>query len=226
LLKSDLNVDDIYTDKTTYLRGESVTVYFTATYENGSAVTTGSAPITVTMANGTTTQVIATYVSANSRFEAEYTLTSGDPLGTWYAQLAAQALQDNENNVGPDGVKTASFTVVAPKPKTVTVKITPQSLNMKSNGRYVMAHIELPEGYNAEDVDASTIRLDGVVAPEEVQVGEEGQLVVKFSRNAVKSYIQSTIGSTGSKFTDINLTVTGEIAGNAFESSDTIRVKR
>jgi len=228
LLKADLNIASINTDKASYLRGQVVTVYFTATYQNGSAVTTGSAAITLTMANGSTTQLTATYVPANGRFEAKYTLTAGDPLGTWYARLEPQGLKDTENNMGPDKAKTTVFTVTEFPPTeviTAEVKITPQTLNLKSNGRWVMVHIELPEGYSAADIDVSTIRLDGVVEAETSQVSGEGKLLVKFSRGAVKTHIQGTIGITGSKFSSVNLTVTGEVAGTTFQGSDTIRVK-
>ena len=229
LLKADLNVASIDTDKASYLRGEVVTVHFIATYQNGSAVTTGSAAITLTRANVATTQLTATYVSATSRFEAQYTLTAGDPLGIWSARLEPQGLKDTENNMGPDEAKTTVFTVTeVPLSAIITaeVKITPQTINLKSNGRWVMAHIELPEGYSAADIDVSTIRLDGVIEAETSQVSGEGKLLVKFSRGAVKTYIRGSIGSTGSKFSNVNLTVTGEVAGTTFEGSDTVRVKR
>jgi hypothetical protein len=227
LLTANLNIASINTDKSTYMQGQVVTVYFTATYPNGSAVTTGSAPITLTMANGTTTQLTATYDSANSRFEAKYTLTAAAPLGTWSALLEPQGLKDDANNMGPDETKTTVFTVTeAPTPEVITadVKITPQSLNLKSNGRWVMAHIKLPDGYSAADIDVSTIRLDGVIAPESSQVSGEGNLLVKFSRDAVKTYIQGAYGIT-SNFSNVNLTITGELAGTTFQGSDTIKVK-
>ena len=101
--------------------------------------------------------------------------------------------------MGPDEAKTTVFTVTVPQPEVITteVKITPQSLNLKSNGRWVMAHIELPEGYSAADIDVSTILLDGVVEPETSKVPGKGKLLVKFSRNAVKIHTQGNYGSTG-----------------------------
>ena len=228
LVKADLDIVSINTDKASYLRGEVVTVYFIATYQNGSAVTTGSAAITLAKANGLTTQLTATYVLANDRFEAKYTLTAGDPVGTWSARLEPLGLKDAENNMGPDKAKTAVFTVTEVPPAaviTAEVKITPRTVNLKSNGRWVMVHIELPEGYSAADIDVSTIRL-GVVKAETSQVSGEGKLLVKFSRGAVKTHIQGTIGITGSKFSSVNLTVTGEVAGRTFEGSDSVRVKR
>jgi hypothetical protein len=228
LLEADLNVASINTDKSSYTQGQVVTVYFTATYQDGSPVTTGSATINVTMANGTTTQLTATYVPANSRFEAEYTLPTEAPLGTWTALLEAQGLKDDEDNMGPETDKSTDFTVTevtSPQEITAKIKISPQTLNSKSNGRWVTVQIELSEGYSAADIDVSTIRLDDVVEPETTKGSEEGKLVVKFSRATVIAHIQDTYGSTGSKFSEVTLTITGEVAGTTFQGSATIRVK-
>jgi len=242
LLEADLNVASINTDKNSYTQGQVVTVYFTATYQDGSPVTTGSAAINLTMANGTTTQLTATYVPANSRFEAEYTLPPEAPLGTWSALLEAQGLKDDEDNMGPDTDKSTDFTVTEvtpPQEITAEIKINPQTLNTKSNGRWITVYIELPEGYSPADIDVSTIRLDGVVLsetntkygfvkdPEVKDRDGDGipELMVKFSRDAVIAHIQDTYGSTGSKFSDVTLTLTGEVAGTTFQGSDTIRVK-
>jgi hypothetical protein len=193
---------------------------------DGTAVITGSAPINVTMSNGTSTLLTATYVAANSRFEAKYTLTTQDPTGAWSAVLKPQTLVDAEGNSGPSEAKSTAFTVTerVVEDATVSVRITPQSLNMKSNGRWVMAHIEVTGGYTAEDIDVSSIRLDGVIEPDSSEICDEGSLVVKFSRSEVQAYIKSTYG-TSKRFSDVNLTVSGEVAGQTFEGTDSIRVK-
>lgn len=229
LLKANLNIASINTDKSTYLQNQVVTVYFTATYQDGSPVTTGSAAITLTKPNGSTTQLTATYVSANGRFEAKYAIKAGDPLGTWSAMLEAQGLKDDEDNMGPTVAKTTAFTVTQVSPLgviTAEVKITPRTLNLKSKGRWVKVHIKLPEGYSAADIEVSTIWLDGEIEPETSQVCGEEKLLVKFSRAAVIAYIQGTDGVTGSKFSSVKLTVTGEVAETTFQGIATIRVKR
>ena len=38
----------------------------------------------------------------------------------------------------------------------------PDTLNLKSNGKFVTVYIELPEGYNVEDIDLEIVRLEGV----------------------------------------------------------------
>lgn len=40
-----------------------------------------------------------------------------------------------------------------------TIDINPDTLNLKSNGEYITAYIELPNGYNVEDIDCTSIRL-------------------------------------------------------------------
>jgi hypothetical protein len=149
-------------------------------------------------------------------------------LGTWSALLEAQGLKDDEDNMGPDDAKTTDFTVTEVSPRgaiTVEVKITPQTLNLKSNGRWVTVHIKLPEGYSTADIDVSTILLDGVIKPETTKGSGEGKLVVKFSRAGVITHIKDTYGITGSKFSQTTLTITVEVAGTTFQCSDTIRVK-
>ncbi|HVP93165.1 MAG TPA: dockerin type I domain-containing protein, partial [Acidobacteriota bacterium] len=43
---------------------------------------------------------------------------------------------------------------------TLTVRICPRFLNLRSRGRWINAYIRLPEGYNASDIDVSSIRLN------------------------------------------------------------------
>jgi hypothetical protein len=227
LLATDLNVDKVYTTKSSYVQGDVVTVYFNSTYQNGTPVTTGSAPINMTMANGTSTQLTATYVLANSRFEAKYTLTTEDPTGTWTALLEAQVLEDAEGNNGPSAAKTAEFTVTELEEEeeiAVSVKITPQSLNLKSKGNWVMAHIKV-SGANTSDVDTSSILLNGVIEPDEVQVCGNGQVLVKFDRSEVQDYIKGEIDGSN-KFSNIDLTISGMIDGEQFEDTDSIKVKK
>ena len=242
VVKAVLSVPDIHTDKTTYERGQVVTVHFTATYLDGSAVTTGSAVVTLTKADGSTAEPTAAYVSASGRFEANYTITTDDPLGTWTAQLATQGLKDGADNTGPIDTRTTAFEVIEVPPVVITaqVEIHPEALNLKSKGRWITVYIELPEGYSAADINVSTIRLDGVVPPEtNVKYGfvkdpevrdRDGdvvpELMVKFSRDAVIRHIRDIYGATGQKFSTVALTITGEVAGTSFEGSDTLKVIR
>jgi peptidoglycan hydrolase-like protein with peptidoglycan-binding domain len=99
----------------------------------------------------------------------------------------------------------------------------PDTLNLKAKGEYVTAYIELPMGYDATQIDISSIRLNGTVPAlaKPTQVGDYDRdripdLMVKFSRAAVKSLL--TPGN------QVEITITGQVAGIGFEGSDTICV--
>ena len=228
VVKAVLDVDSIHADKATYLRGETVTVYFSAKYPNGSAVTTGSAAVTLTKADGNAKQITATYVLERNRYEARYTIKPGDPIGLWTAQLAAYALEDDADNTGPASIKSTTFTVVSPMPPTVvTTRIHPETLNLRSRERWITVEIRVPEGYDASDIDVGSIRPNHALSvdssgPKEMQ---GRKLIVKFDRASVASLIRGALGTSGSKFATVTLTVTGQISGTSFQSSDAIRVK-
>ena len=130
------------------------------------------------------------------------------------------------------GTSNELFTVsTAPsfEPVAASVDIDPDTLNPESQGKFVMAYIELPEGYDVADIDLSTVTLevDGVAgsvaaAPSPTAVGDEDgdgipDRMVKFSREAVVALLD---GRTG----DITFRVKGEVSGSPFEGTDTRRV--
>ncbi|MFZ7136958.1 MAG: hypothetical protein ACOWW1_00850 [archaeon] len=226
LQAASLIIDSIYTTTNSYAQGEEVTVYFTATYQDKTPVTTGTASIKVTRADGTNTILTASYVPAKSRFEAKYDLDTEEQLGTWTALLKAQDLEDNQANTGPNEDRTTTFTVTektVPEELSVKIKITPQSLNLKSKGKWIMAHIEIT-GANASDVDVSSIRLEGVIEPETSEIGDEGKLIIKFNRTEVQNYIKDNY-ETSNKFSNIQLTISGKIDGQTFQDSNNIKIK-
>lgn len=104
-----------------------------------------------------------------------------------------------------------------------TMDFDPHTLNLKSQGKVVTVYVELPTGYDMEQIDISSIMLNGVV-PALVRPTEIGDydkdgtpdLMVKFDRAAVKALL--TLAS------QVEVTIMGEVAGIAFEGTDTIRV--
>lgn len=105
------------------------------------------------------------------------------------------------------------------------VDIFPNTVNLKSGGRWIYAYIELPEGYTVEGIDVSTIKLeDAIVATSQpTAIGDYGadginNLLVKFDRQALFVYLDGVTG-------EVELTLSGELSnGLHFEGSDTFFV--
>jgi hypothetical protein len=113
-----------------------------------------------------------------------------------------------------------SLTVKAKIP--ATVDIDPDTLNLKSNGRWITAYIELPSGYDLASVNIGTITLENVAPAESrpTAIGDHDNdgipdLMVKFDRSAVQALV-----SVG----DVKLTVAGKWHTVLFSGSDSIRV--
>jgi hypothetical protein len=116
-------------------------------------------------------------------------------------------------------------------PIAATVDVEPDAINLKSRGQWITAYIQLPEGYDAIDIDAVTILLNEIVSPVLdpkhgfvtnsneylVDHGGDGTLerMVKFNRAEVMALL-----SVG----EATLTITGKVDGTPFEGTDTIRV--
>jgi len=120
---------------------------------------------------------------------------------------------------------------ITPPLVTATVDILPQSLNLRSKGKYITGYIELPEGYDVNDINVSSIILDDIIPaePKPTAIGDyDGDgildLMVKFNRAEVVSYILDNI-DIEEKFTTVTLTITGYLNdGTPFQGSDTIKI--
>lgn len=112
---------------------------------------------------------------------------------------------------------------------TATIDIDPNTLNLRSKGKWITAYIELPKGYNVADINISSILLNETISaqPKPVAIGDyDGDgvpdLMVKFNKTAVSKLILSKGLMTG----NVTLTITGKLThGILFEGSDIIRVK-
>jgi len=100
----------------------------------------------------------------------------------------------------------------------------PDTLNLKSKGKFVTVYIELPEGYDIGQIDISTILLNDSVSPlaKPIEIGDYDKdgitdLMVKFDRAAVQGML--TLGE------QVEITISGEVAGIVFEGHDNIRVR-
>jgi hypothetical protein len=115
---------------------------------------------------------------------------------------------------------------LAPVPPTIeaTVDIDPDTLNLKSQGKWITCYIELPEGYDVHNIDVSTIMLNDQVPaePRPCGIGDYdgdgmADLMVKFNRSAVEGILEVR--------DEVQIRVTGDLAdGTLFQGTDTIRV--
>jgi len=114
------------------------------------------------------------------------------------------------------------------------VDIDPDTLNLKSHGRWITAYITLPDGFDVNDIDTSTIAITGLkggtCAPDYTQlpdtsftpvVGDRDEdlildLTVKFDRQLLLANIC---------LDDVDITIEGDlITGEHFVGADSIRV--
>lgn len=111
------------------------------------------------------------------------------------------------------------------------IKFEPETLNRKSEGRWVMVEIELPHGYRTSDIDISSIRLEGTVAAERSPYDvhsrshdgcdhdrskhDHAELTVKFKRSDVIAVLPE------GKHVPVH--VTGKVGALYFEGVDIIR---
>jgi streptogramin lyase len=122
-----------------------------------------------------------------------------------------------------------------------TVDINPDTLNLRSKGRWITAYIELPEGYSVADINRTTILLNGTISvdpfwiskPIKSVIGDYDNdtipdLMIKFDRQQVINYIMANVDMSRlyeERFMTITLTVTGKLNdGTPFQGSDTIKI--
>lgn len=104
------------------------------------------------------------------------------------------------------------------------VDFDPDTLNLKSKGQWVTVYLELPAGYNVNEIDLESIKLNGQILIEQkpIEISDYNSngipdLMVKFNLSAVKNVLE-----VGDK---VEIKITGElINGKQFEGSDIIRV--
>lgn len=127
-----------------------------------------------------------------------------------------------------------SIALQCPIPQTALVDIDPDTLNLKSNGRWITAYITLPDGYNVADIVPASInivKIEGESCPSEYgqpadltfppQIGDRDEdgipdLTVKFDRQTLVNVLCVD---------DVAITIEGNLtSGMKFSGTDKIRV--
>jgi hypothetical protein len=158
---------------------------------------------------------------------------------------ASVVSEDRIYVIGGNDGPTKRDTIYYSSPPTVpaTVDIKPNTLNLRSRGKWITCYIELPEGYDVNDINVSTILLNDTIPPKmhrcrhgykhPAGIGDYDSdsipdLMVKFDRASVISYIVANVNITKlfeERFMTITLTITGYLNDDTmFQGSDTIKI--
>jgi hypothetical protein len=110
---------------------------------------------------------------------------------------------------------------VAPPPIEAVVKIRPNTLNLRSKGKWLTCHIWLPEGYDVTDVNSYSVFLEDEIEADWIWFDEEQRVVMaKFSRQALQQLLVDLETPT-----TVELLISGQLNdATPFEGTDTIRV--
>jgi len=122
--------------------------------------------------------------------------------------------------VNPAGQENHGYVLIPLQEKEAveaTVDIKPETLNLKSSGKWITVLIKLPVDYKVTDIDTGTIRLEDSLQPQKTIVDLDEQiLVTKFLREKLTASLP--VG-------EVTLTITGQLLNETeFAGSDTLRV--
>lgn len=131
----------------------------------------------------------------------------------------------------------ACITTSSPIPVTLvefaipaTIDVRPHALILSSKGQWITAYIELPEGYDVNNIDVETILLNDTLpvdftAPTQIgdhDMDEISDLMVKFNRTQLESHIYHVLDI---RYGPVTIKITGHLYdGTPFEGSDAIWV--
>lgn len=190
--------------------------------------------------NGTVIIVVPQIINLTIVVDAEYaqdpvesfnltvTLTSDDEVHSQFhsGNITAGESQTFATEVSETGLELCMH---------VDIDINPDTLNLKSNGEWITAYIELPGGYNLSHVDISNVQINNTISVDSsapTHIGDydfDGvpDLMVKFARASIIEWLGAIDYSeeTG-KSCLMTVSVTGNVLDVPFEGSDTIKMLR
>ena len=137
------------------------------------------------------------------------------PVGVHVITLV---VSDGNTTSAPDTV-----TVTVVEPLEVQMKFTPQTLNCKSKGKWVKAHMTLPQGFTGKDVDKqATATLEPYGLPTnkiQASSGKSKKVTISFDRGTFARALNGDPNDTA------EVTAVGQLkSGQYFFGTDTIRV--
>jgi len=102
-------------------------------------------------------------------------------------------------------------------PVPAEARIVPRTINLASQGKWIIVLLWLPEDYNVADIDPNSLLLEYEIGPEQLWVNEEKQVVMaRFSREEIQAILIAG---------EVELTITGQlIDGTVFEGRDSVTV--
>ena len=121
-----------------------------------------------------------------------------------------------ENNLGITTEASVIFTIAR---LDVEVSIHPETLNLRSGGKWITVKILLPSDVDPKEFDLTKVKLwiDGESTSPEWGPAGDDCVMLKFSRTWVQA--RALVGD------EVEITVTGDLPeGGSFEKTDTIRV--
>jgi parallel beta-helix repeat protein/predicted outer membrane repeat protein len=143
-------------------------------------------------------------------------IDAGDP-----AFVAADGATDIDGDLRVLGAKVDMGADEFKLPIPATIRVTPRTLNLTSNGNWISCDISLPDTYEIGDVVVGSIGLNVHVKPERSEINEiQQKLLVKFSRSETQDVLGDAEDSA-------LLTVRGKLQdGTDFKGHDTIKIVR
>ena len=154
--------------------------------------------------SGITSATLIEALSDNTTYNWRVRAYDGDRYGAW--------------------MDMATFSIHLPVSNiTATIDFDPNTLNKKSNGKWVVVYIELPQGYNVNNIIISSVLFEGTipVEPWPYSIGDYDKdgipdLMVKFNRSSVINILPNG--------DNVIVHVTGMVGTTTFEGVDIIRV--
>ena len=192
------------------------------------------ARIALTLCDPWGVEWMSTFADADGRYSQR--IQTGSPY-LFTAQSPDGTIIIDQKMVTADGTQ-CPLVLNFPPSVDALAEIDPDTLNLKSKGKWITCYIALPDGYDIVlpddygpgDIDVDTVLLENVIAASRSEI-QNGVLMVKFDRGNVIRWIEG-LGATPP--TEVTLTVTGRVDGRVdgvppdlvvpFEASDTIRV--